>query len=204
MSGSGVKGSMKRTVRAPGFHIHSKFDLEGLRRHQDAKKKAVSEPNLPLTPMIDMMSILIIYLLMNFSATGEIFFISKDRLKIPDAAHGRPLESAALISVTQDKVFFDAEKMGDSGLEVQTTEDSMPILKSRLQQLRIMDETIHPGKPFKGLVNIQADQETPLLHVKRVMNVLISEGWTNINFAVQGGTAKGEEARELSSEEAAE
>jgi hypothetical protein len=34
-------------------------------------------------------------------------------------------------------------------------------------------------------IKIQADEKVPLSHIKKVMNALISEGWTGINFAVQ-------------------
>lgn len=194
--GGSVKGHMHRVIRAPGYHIHSKYDLKGLRERMHSNKSKPSDPNLPLTPMIDMMSILIIYLLMNFSATGEIFFVSKNGLKLPDANHARALESAALISITQDKVYFDAEKMAENPVTLEVADENLPQLRTRLQQLRVMEETIHPGQPFKGLVNIQADQNTPLIYVKRVMNVLISEGWTGINFAVEPGSSQ----REISSE----
>lgn len=184
MSGSGVKGHIKRVVQAPSYHVHSKYDLHGLRELIHSKKNKQGTPVLPLTPMLDMMSILIIFLLMNFSATGEIFFVSKEGLKMPDAAHARPLESGAVVSIVGGKVYFDAEKMADQGVQVQANDEDMRLLRTRLQQLRNMEEVIRPGQPFKGMVNIQSDENTPLIHIKRVMAVLISEGWTGINFTV--------------------
>ena len=48
-----------------------------------------------------------------------------------------------------------------------------------------MEETIHPNEPFKGNVNIQADESTPLVYIKRVMQVCVLEGWTGIRFATR-------------------
>lgn len=184
MSSKNVKGHMHRKVQAPGYHLSPKYDLKGLREFLDAKKARNDVPKLPLTSMIDIMSILVIFLLMNFSATGELFFITKDKIKIPEASHARPIESQALISIMEDRVYFDAERIGDESVQLEETDQSLPRLRMRLQQMRALQETIRPGEPFKGQVNVQADQNLPVDNIKRVMTILISEGWTGINFAV--------------------
>ena len=47
-----------------------------------------------------------------------------------------------------------------------------------------MEEAIYPDRDFAGRVNLQADENTAVVYIKRVMNTLIESGWTNINFAV--------------------
>lgn len=178
------------TIVKPGYHIKPKYDLHGLRDkiYGDGGKHGVIV-ELPLTSMIDMFTILVIFLLMNFSATGEIFFIQKN-LKLPEAAHARPLESAPLITVTATGVTLEAQQVGDNPLTVQESDQNMPRLSAALKQIRIIEETIHPGEPFKGLVNIQADEKTPLIYIKRVMQTCILEGWNGINFAVRNVESK--------------
>lgn len=184
MAGGKTKGHIHRIVYPPGYRIKSKHDLEGVRAHIAAKKGAqTSSFNLPLTPLIDLMSILVIYLLMNFSATGEIFFINKDSVVLPNALHARPLESQALISILKDRVVFEAMQAGGKTIQFEETDLELPQLRARLQQLKLIEQQIHPDKPFKGKVNIQADRDLPLEMIKRTMTVLISEGWTGINFA---------------------
>ncbi len=180
-----IKGSGRRIIEAPGYRLHPQYDLKHLRkRRSHGQGTKNSNHELPLTSMIDMFSILCIFLLMNFSSTGEIFFITKD-IKIPAAGHSRPIESNPLISITKKTVTLDAEKIGDRDFNAEDKSGDLVQLRSRLQQIRIFQETIHPGVPFKGSVNIQADENLPILHIKRVMNSLISEGWTGINFAVR-------------------
>jgi biopolymer transport protein ExbD len=199
MAGGRIKGHMHRTVYPPGYRIKSKYDLSGFRSYIEAKKTgAATSFNLPLTPLIDLMSILVIYLLMNFSATGEIFFINKDQVVLPNALHARPLESLALISILKDRVIFEAQQLGGSPIQFEETDLELPQLRARLQQLRVLEQQIHPDKPFKGLVNIQADQDLPLEMVKRTMTVLISEGWTGINFATMQGVAMRNPAQQKS------
>ena len=147
-----------------------------------------NEPHfdLPLTSMIDMFSLLAIFLLMQFSSSNEIFFIPSKDVKMPDAIHGRSLDSAPLVSIMGDNsVRLDAEKVGDGPLSIQDHDQEYKELRARLQQMRAIEETTHPGQTFKGQINIQADQATNLGLVKRVMNVMVAEGWSGINFVVR-------------------
>src|SRR5207253_8473724 len=62
------------------------------------------------------LTILVIFLLLNFSATGEIFFIQKN-LKLPEATHFKPLEGLPLITVSAAGVTLEAENVGDNRSE---------------------------------------------------------------------------------------
>ncbi len=178
------KTSIRRIVNAPGYHIHPKYDLKALRKrlHGGHGKQQIGD--LPLTSMIDMFSMLCIFLLMNFASTGEVFFISKN-LKLPEASHSRPIESHPLITITPTSVTLDAEKVGDRNISMEEKSGDLEQLRRALARIKALQEQAHPDKPFKGNVNIQADENTPIVHIKRVMNSLISEGWTGINFAVR-------------------
>src|ERR1700678_636189 len=108
-----------KTIVVPGYHLRPKYDLPALRKHihgGGGNKHATFE--LPLTSMIDMFTILVIFLLMNFSATGEIFFIQKN-VVLPEASHAKNLESAPLISVSASGVSLEAQKVGDNPLHLE-------------------------------------------------------------------------------------
>jgi len=190
MSGNDkVKGNSHRLVQVPGYHLHPQYDMTHTRHlieHRKAKKATFT---LNLAPMVDMFSILVIYLIMNFSSTGEVFFISKD-IKIPHASKGQPLQSFPLISVVKEKVMFDAEnKDGGEALYVEDIkEGQLPKLRKMLQDVRSIERQIGGEKNFRGQVNLQADERTPIEDVKKVMRVLIDEGWTGINFIIDPST----------------
>lgn len=195
-----ARGPIKSIIVTPGYHLHPKYDMKKTReRLHGAGAHREADAHLPLTAMIDMFSTLVIFLIMNFSATGEVFFISKD-VKLPDAQHSRTMESLPLISITRQGVILEAEKIGDNPVYLQEKDANLPLLKAKLQQIRILTQTIHPDEKFKGEVNIQADVNTPIVYVKRVMNTLISEGWTGINFAVRGTGSGSSGSADLSSE----
>src|SRR5213082_3982534 len=66
--------------------------------------------SLMLTSLVDMFTIIVIFLLMNFSANGEVLYMSKD-IKLPDAYHGSQLDRAPVISVSPEAVTFDGHQV---------------------------------------------------------------------------------------------
>ena len=179
-----LKNSTQRMIHPPGYHIRPKYDLVQLRKQRDSKEDRDLDVVLPLTSMIDMFSMLVIFLLLNFSATGEAFFINKN-IKLPKAANANPLESLPLISITEDSVTLDSDIVGSHSTMV-TLSPEMPRLVAALQKLKkLQDNLALAGIKPKTQINIQADKKTPVLYIKRVMNILISEGFIGINFAVR-------------------
>ncbi len=189
MSADKVKGSSARLIQIPGYHIRPQYDLVHLRHILEERRSKKKSFTLNLAPMVDMFSILVIYLIMNFSSSGEVFFISKD-ITIPKATKGVPMESYPLISVIGNKVAFDAESVaGQNNVYVEEPNDlQVPKLRAMLRRMKQLEVQIGGEKNFKGQVNIQADVNAPVEDVKKVMRVLIDEGWTGINFIVDPST----------------
>ena len=141
--------------------------------------------SLMLTSLVDMFTIIVIFLLMNFSANGEVLYMSKD-IKLPDAYHGAQLERAPVISVSGEAVTFDGKMLLATGdlekgdvLNVPELEDALRDEKRRYEQIHQND----PDHPFRGLVNVQADRRIPFKVIKRVMFACNQSGFGNINFA---------------------
>lgn len=185
MGSERVKGFAGRVITTPGYHIHPQYDMVHTRHMVELRRNKGKSFQLMLAPMVDMFSILVIYLLMNFSSEGEVFFLSKD-VRLPKASKGINLQSLPLVSIKGPNVIFDAEK-AERGRPVSVTEandEKVPRFRDLLKRLQTLDAQIHPGKPFKGAINLQADENTPFDDVKKVMRVLMAEGWTGINFVV--------------------
>ena len=174
---------MRHGLIKPGYHLRPKYDLNGLRRARTSDSAGHVAGELPLTSMIDMFSILVIYLLMNFSATGEIFFVQKNVI-LPHALNVNPLESAPLVSVLGDVVALDAQQVGENPLALEENDANLPRLTAALNTLKAQVLAEHPGAPFDGKVNIQAGEETSLVYIKRAMQACVAAGWTQINFVV--------------------
>jgi len=150
-----------------------------------ARGKKSGYAGLMLTSLVDMFTIIVIFLLMNFSANGEVLYMSKD-IKLPDAYHGAQLERAPVISVSGDAVTFDGRQVASTDELVKGDVLNVPELEDALRDERRRYETIHaqdPDHPFRGLVNVQADRKIPFKVIKRIMFACNQSGFGNINFA---------------------
>lgn len=184
MSGE-VKSSGRRLIEVPGYHLAPKYDLKYLRRKMNDSGDRVFDVVLPLTSMIDMFSMLVIFLLLNFSATGEAFFVNKD-ITLPNAKNALPIESLPLVSITDTSVSLDSEVVGSNPVTIQLQDQEMPQLSAALRRLKnLITAQEQAGVPVKKGINLQADITTDVIYIKRVMNILITEGFTKVNFVTR-------------------
>jgi biopolymer transport protein ExbD len=147
------------------------------------KKSGYAE--LILTPLVDMFTIIVIFLLQNFSDSGEILYMSKD-IKLPFATHGAEIERAPVIAVSGDAVTVDGKQVAQTDdlakrdvLNVPELEDALREEKRRYEQIHLND----PEHPFRGLVNVQADRKIAFRVIKKVMFACNQGGFGNISFA---------------------
>jgi len=166
----------------PGYHIRPKYDLHGLRRRRSSDQKGHIAGELPLTSMIDMFSILVIYLLMNFSATGEVFFESKG-LPLPKAMATSSLQTAPLLSVVEQNYVLEAPPEFEAGGPVSDASPDLAEVVAKLKNLKQVSETKH--FPNGNRINIQASEDAPIGDIKRAMAAAVTAGWGNINFVVE-------------------
>ncbi|MGE0526373.1 MAG: ExbD/TolR family protein [Bdellovibrionales bacterium] len=176
-----LRGSSDRVITTPGYHIRPQYDLVHTRHILDEKKNKKKTFQLMLAPMVDMFSILVIYLIMNFSTDGDIFFVSKG-VKIPKSSTGQVMETHPIISVVRDAIVFDS--VGSKGTITEPNDERVPRLREALRKIKQIETSLKGDDGFKGQVNLQADEATRAEEIKKVMRVLIDEGWTGINFIV--------------------
>ena len=184
-----MSGKGKNVIGKPGYHVEPKYDLHFLRkkRHYEGKKSAV--PELPLVSLIDMFTILVIFLLMNFSAEGQSFFVPKG-VKLPLAVNGKPLQSAPLLSLNAREALLETEKLpGRPGMNVSDdVNGELTNIVNALNELKKqMSTELKAGETFKGQINIQADENLDLDLVKKAMKLCVLNGWGAISFAVRTG-----------------
>lgn len=154
------------------------------------KKGAYAE--LQLTSLVDVMTMIVIFLLANFNANGEILFMSKD-IHLPEAHHGAELERAPVVALSAETLSLDGTRVADTADLEKGDVWNVPALEEALRDEKRKYEQAHQGddKPFKGLINIQADRKVQFKIIKRVMFSCNQAGYGNINFAA---LAKGSDA----------
>ena len=181
-SAQGKPMKKKKYIASPGYHLQANYDLTKLRQRKERMKKRSVDFGLSLTAMIDMFSTLVIFLLLNFSSTGEAFFINK-QVTLPTATHVHPLESGPLISITDKTITLDSQEVGIKGLQVN---QNLPLLSDALKKIKSL-RSYKNSSQNKLQINLQADENTDVEKIKKVMTLVAQEGFSGINFAVYEG-----------------
>jgi biopolymer transport protein ExbD len=181
-----------RLIEKPGPRLRQHMLLKFAQGGGRSSKSGYAELNL--TSMVDMLTILVVFLLQTFSASGEIISIQKN-IVLPDAQNFAQLEVAPIISVSKDAVTLNGFPMADATeLNTDNTADwKITKLYDDLVTLKNNFQLLHPaGGPdgFKGTVIVQADKGVGFKVIKKIMYSCSMAGYTNVNFAIQQ-TGKG-------------
>jgi biopolymer transport protein ExbD len=180
-------------IRVPGLRD---------RHHRMNKSRRSVVAMLSLTAMVDMFTVLAVFLLQNYQTTGEVIELS-DEVVLPNARTVRELKPAIVVVVSNGKVMVDKLQVATLD-EVNALEDSSVIqnLKDRVEdEFRDLEQKAKSGlgavknvvaesrgaapKPedFRR-VTLQADKAVSAGAVKKVMWTLTEAGASEINFAV--------------------
>ncbi|KON28743.1 hypothetical protein AC481_00585 [miscellaneous Crenarchaeota group archaeon SMTZ-80] len=124
---------------------------------------------LNLNSMMDMMTIILLFLLKTFSTTGQIMTASED-LKLPYSASIEQPKKELSISVTRHSLLVGNESIMNLE-QLPVTENLINPLYFRLSQLakEAQEDEVRFGKPFNHEVIIQADENTPFQVLVKVL-----------------------------------
>lgn len=173
-------------IVTPGKRPAKRFEHSKVLGGKMTHGRKSTNADINVVPMVDMMTMLVIFLLQQFSATGEVLYMQKD-VRLPEARHGQMIEPAPTVAISADQVVVTGQKVADvADLDRDAGYLNIPALEERLREEKKRWDFIHqsdPGAKWDGLVNIQADQKVPFRIVKRVMFSCGVAGYFNLNFA---------------------
>lgn len=181
-------------IYAPGRRDRHNRPLRGNKRSVVAV--------LSLTAMVDMFTVLVVFLLQNYQTTGEVIDIS-DEVKLPKATAVKELRPAHVVVVSKEAIMLDKTVVA-SFLQVKEQPEWMianlyGALTDRFRQaeeLRLgiarIKDAVEQTKPADRQgdpaddrrVTVQADKGVDFLTIKKVMATLTEAGASEINFAV--------------------
>ncbi|MFO0574992.1 MAG: biopolymer transporter ExbD [Polyangia bacterium] len=172
-------------IKPPSPRLRKFIPLKFVTKHGAGKKSTYAELNL--TSMVDMLTILVVFLLQTFSASGELLTVSKN-ITLPEAVNWKDLEQAPIIAISKDSVTLNGDPKGNSAelSAEQALDQKIPQLHDDLVVLKNNFKLLHPNpEDWKGLVIVQADKQIDFKILKRVMYTCAAAGYANVNFAVQ-------------------
>lgn len=157
------------------------------------------EVHLNLTPMIDLMTILVVYLVMSFSADPATLANSADiELSKVQITSEKPKE-LSVISLSKNQLLLDGKPICPviinsrdgqpdfpdsvwSGFFIAPLKEALDKVKENAQAI----ERINPGRPFKGEIILHTDRRIPFATLKPVMRSAGNSGFRQIKIAAKG------------------
>ena len=171
-------------------------------KKRSGKRGAVAPLNM--TAMVDMFTVLCVFLLQNYATTNQVLPMP-EKVDLPAAATVKELSPSNVVVIAQDGIMLNNVKIADlSSVKQQQEWEIKPLMellkktveageqkkKSLGSQLRTavndakqVPKTAAEVDEFRK-VTVQADKLVDFLTVKKVMFSVTEAGMTEINFAV--------------------
>ena len=139
---------------------------------------------LNLTAFIDFLLVTVIFLLMSFSASGEIG-VDKN-IVLPQAENVDTVVDAPMVAVNANQVLVDGQLAGSTSAirdlgRLQKVDELFDLLKRK----RELWKSFNPNKGFPGVCILQVDENVPAIVVKSVFQTAAYAGYPNISFMVR-------------------
>ncbi len=150
------------------------------------KPKYSGSFTLRLTSMIDMFTILLVFLLQSFSAEGEIMSVSKD-LHLPESSAQKPPRATPILVVTNEWLILDGRPVEKIAALKGRDDIVIHKLKRQLEEARAFSENLGAlgaNMGFKGEITIQGDRAIPFGILKKIMYTCGQVGYNNMLLAV--------------------
>lgn len=124
-----------------------------------------------LTSLVDAFSILVVYLLMSYSSSGEIMYISKDMV-LPEATQSDILNRQIIIKFEEGKYYIENEEVAKNDLF------------ARLLKMKTEFKEKYPELDSENKVIIQADKNEKFIDLNLIIHASAQAGFEEIKFAV--------------------
>ena len=163
----------------------SKSNQKQLRKSRAGKDLKAFKPQL--TSLIDVMTILLIYLLKSFSSEGEIVTMSKD-LTLPESTAKQNPKLTVVVTVNNNYILVENRDFLTSVDKALATDDLViPELNDWLENRRAITSKIEQHSTqtkFTGDITIQADKHIRFRLLKKIMYTCGQQGYNNFSLAV--------------------
>ncbi len=154
--------------------VASASQIKRMIRSKLRKRKEAGHEELNIYPMMDMMTILLVFLIMQFSQTVDV--VESEELRLPYTIYADPLERAVVVKIARNSIAVNNETILalDNGLiddsQRQGGGNSFVItpllaeLEVQTERLKAIEEIASQSgveQPFNGDLEIIADKRTP-------------------------------------------
>jgi biopolymer transport protein ExbD len=168
--------------------------VKSIIRRKLRKVPPLEENSLNIYPMMDMMTILLVFMIMQFAATSANIVQSAE-LQIPFSTSQVELEEAVPIQISRTEIVVDGDHVlnlrngqvdpsqkqgGGTGFLVTPLHN---VMKNHRDRLKLIAQR-NPTRPFRGQVQIMADKRTPFRTLAEVIYTLGQAEFKSVRFVV--------------------
>jgi biopolymer transport protein ExbD len=150
------------------------------------RAEGVKVVKMQITSLVDMMTVLLVFLLKSFSAEGDIMTPSKG-LVLPSSTAKKKPEIAFRISITQEDLLVEGSPVVSIDNMMKREDIIVPELAQILDARRKATERIAQNSTnvtFKGEVLIEADKKIQFRTLQRIMYTCGQAGFSNFSLLV--------------------
>ena len=171
------------TIHQPGRRLMHFVPLKFVQHKVTGGGRRAVGAALSLTSMIDFLVVTVVFLLMTFSASGEMT-VAKG-VTLPKAENTLDMIDAPMVGIAGSQILVDGNLAGNTraiedSKRLQRIDELFNVLKGK----RELWKQLHPGKEFPGVVVLQVDQDVPAIVVKSVFQTAAFAGYPNVSFMV--------------------
>ena len=154
------------------------------------------ELGLNIYPMMDMMTILLVFLIQNFAQSGAANVVQSAELQIPHSTSEAAVEPALSITISAGEIVVEgkqalslrngqvdpSQKQGGSNGFLVTP--LLNVLQQHRDRLKLISQSRGNNKPFRGEVQVIADRRTPYRTLVEVLYTMGQSEFKAMRFVV--------------------
>jgi len=159
------------------------------RRRTTRKSVRAAQTPLRLTSMMDILTVLLLFLLKSFVIEGEVI-TPVPGVNLPESTSASKPRAAAVVAIFDDAIMLDgqfvasvSQATASNGLLIEAL--AMQLDTAREQMISIARQSGNPDE-FEGVISIQGDREIGFDILQRVMFTCNTSGFDSISLAVLG------------------
>jgi biopolymer transport protein TolR len=153
-----------------------------LRRHLKGQRR---DPNMNIISLIDIMSVLVLFLLVHSSEVEVL--PNPNEIRVPESvAEVRP-DPAVVVMVTRHEVLVQGRSVISLDDLKDTADSVIKPLQAALreqQEFRVEGVAAQPTEPADRAVTVLADRDTPYSVLKKVLATCTASEFGKVSFAV--------------------
>lgn len=177
-------------------HPHAPMSqVKSLIRRKLRKHAEEEHQGLNIYPMMDMMTILLVFMVMQFASSSAAIVVESDEMRLPYSISTEALQDATPVLLTRTALLVDGRRIIDlregrvdpSDKQGGATSMLIPALQRRMCEIRDFKKQVaqrNPSRPFGGEVQVIADRRTPYRTITEVLYTLGQCEFHELRFIV--------------------